>query len=358
MPQANLNGEAVRPYVVTEDGSLRDALQALEQAATTICLVVDAEGRLIGTLTDGDVRRALLKEAPLSSPLARFMNRDFIRVGPESSRSEVLDRMRACHIQQIPIVLPDGRLGGLHLMREIIGRAERPNWGVIMAGGLGMRLRPITDHVPKPMLLVAGRPILERLVLHMVGFGIRRIFLAINHLGDVIETHFGDGAAFGCQISYLRESIPLGTAGALTLLPEAPANAVLVMNGDLVTQADLGALIGFHEAGDWAVTVGLRPYLHTVPFGCVALDGNRIVQLEEKPQLSRLVNTGIYAVSPASLTRLPADRSSTMPWLIDQCIHDGEPVGGFNVPDEWQDIGQFDELKRAREGNADGTGPA
>jgi dTDP-glucose pyrophosphorylase len=342
---------SITPYTVPLRGSLLDVLRTLEAAATAIVLVIDDQGRLTGTMTDGDVRRALLQGAPLQAPLAVHMQRQFIKVGPEASRAAVLELMRASQIQQVPIVSADGHLAGLHLMREMIGSHDRPNWGVIMAGGQGMRLRPLTETIPKPMIPVAGRPILERLVLHMLGFGIRRIFLAINHLGAVVESHFGDGSAFGCQIDYLRETTPLGTAGALTLLPSVPTHPLVVMNGDLVTQADLGALLRCHEEHGHALTVGVRPYVHTVPFGCVEMVGDRIVQLEEKPQLTRLVNTGIYAVEPDALQLLPRSESSTMPWLVERCIASGKTVGGLELHDDWLDVGQWEQLKQAREGN-------
>lgn len=340
----------IQSYTVSTTGTLRDVLQTLDDAATTIALVVDDNLRLIGTMTDGDVRRALLQGVPLSSPLAPHVQRRCVTVGAEVSRAAVLERMVASSVQQIPIVGPDGRLLGLHLMREIVGRGERPNWGVIMAGGLGLRLRPLTEHVPKPMLTVAGRPILERLVLHMVGFGIRTVFLAINHLGHLVESHFGDGSAFGCHIHYLRERIPLGTAGALALLPERPPHTLLVMNGDLVTQADLAALLDGHDGSGHALTVGVRPYVHTIPFGCVQMDDDRIVSLEEKPQVTRLVNAGIYAVGPAALALIPADEPSTMPGLVDRCLESGLTVGGLELQDDWIDVGQWDQLQQAREG--------
>jgi dTDP-glucose pyrophosphorylase len=346
-----MSARSIQSYTVPQSGTLLDVLRTLEAASTAIALVVDDHGRLSGTLTDGDVRRALLQGAALLAPLHEYMQPRFVKVGPEASRASVLELMRARQIQQVPVVGADGQLIGLHLLREMIGPNERPNWGVIMAGGLGMRLRPLTETIPKPMIPVAGRPILERLVLHMVGCGIRRIFLAINHLGAVVESHFGDGADFGCRIGYLREAVPMGTAGALTLLPEIPDQPLIVMNGDLVTQADLGSLLRQHEEQGNAVTVGVRPYVHTVPFGCVEMAGSRIVQMEEKPQLSRLINTGIYAVAPGVLPLLPASAPSTMPWLIEQCLAAGQPVGGLELHDDWLDVGQWEQLKQAREGN-------
>jgi dTDP-glucose pyrophosphorylase len=332
------------------DATLRDAMWSLERGAAEIALVIDDDNRLVGTLTDGDVRRALLAGGSLDAPLLPFVQRTFTAVTPQAGRAEVIDLMRARTIAQIPIVDDDGRLLGLHLLHEIIGAEERPNWAVVMAGGKGKRLRPLTEDIPKPMLRVAGRPILERVVLHLVGFGIRRIFLSVNYLAHVIEQHFGDGRRFGCRIEYLRESQPLGTGGALSLLPEPPKDPLLIMNGDLVTEADVGAMLAFHGQGGQRATVGVRRYSHTVPFGCVELDGERIVQMEEKPNLTRLVNAGIYVLDAELLTRVPRQQEFGLPTLLEQCIERGERVSAFEIEADWIDVGQRDQLKQAQEG--------
>jgi NDP-sugar pyrophosphorylase family protein len=217
-----------------------------------------------------------------------------------------------------------------------------------MAGGKGTRLLPLTETVPKPMLRVAGRPILERLVLHLVGHGIQRIFLSVHHLSRVIEDHFGDGRALGCRIEYLREEKPLGTGGALSLLPEVPTAPLLVMNGDLVTQADVGALLDFQASGTQVATMAIRRYFHTVPFGCVEADGDRLTGLTEKPTISRMVNAGIYAISPALLRGLERGTATTMPDLLAAAMGRGETVRTFEVSGDWIDVGHGDQLKQAR----------
>lgn len=338
--------------VVASDAILREALMVLERGAVEIALVVDKEKRLIGTLTDGDVRRALLKGAELGSPLIPYIHREYAAVDASVGRAEVLDLMQARRIGQIPVIDSASRLIGLHLLHELIGGMKRPNWAVIMAGGKGIRLRPITEHLPKPMIPVAGRPILERLVLHLVGSGIRRIFLSINYLGHIVENHFGDGKRFGCQIEYLRETEPAGTGGALAALPERPAAPLLVMNGDVVTQVNLGALLEAHDQGGHAATVGVRDYSHTVPFGCVEVSNNRITQFLEKPLVTRLINTGIYALSPHVIDRVPAGREYQITELIEDCLQRGEPVGAYRVEDDWIDVGQREHLRQAQEGAA------
>jgi NDP-sugar pyrophosphorylase family protein len=311
---------------------------------------VDGDGRLTGVVTDGDIRRALLAGAALDSPLANVLTRDPVAVGPGESRAAVLDLMRARRISAIPVVAGRGMPVGLHLLHEFLERADRTNWAVVMAGGQGTRLRPLTDTVPKPMLRVAGRPILERIVLHLVGFGIKRIFVSLNYLGEVIETHFGDGSAFGARIEYLREDRPLGTAGALGLLPEPPTESLLLLNGDLVTSADLGGLLGFHASGAFDATIGYRRYLHTIPFGCLERDGSQVIGLDEKPTIEREVNTGMYALEPAVVGLVTRGEPMSMPDLIAGALAQGRPVGAFEIEDDWVDIGQREQLVRARSG--------
>ena len=336
---------------VREHGTLLDAMRALETGGTELALVVDANEKLLGILTDGDIRRALLAGATLDAPVASYANQKFTKVGPQAGRAEVMDLMRARTIGQIPIVDERGRLIGLHLLHEIIGAALRPNWAVIMAGGRGQRLRPITDEIPKPMIKVAGRPILERTVLHLVSFGIRRIYISINHLGDQIEQHFRDGAAHGCRIDYLREAEPLGTGGSLALLPERPTHPLFVMNGDLLTEADIGAMLDFHDDGGQAVTLAVRRYCHVVPFGCIETEGDRITRMEEKPSIVRIVNAGMYVLDPQVVARVPKAPIG-LPTIVEQCLEDGKLARAFEVEHDWIDIGRPDQLKQARGGAA------
>jgi dTDP-glucose pyrophosphorylase len=338
-------------FLVSPRDSIFRVMACLDHNAHGIALVVDAEGRLIGTVTDGDIRRALLKGASLDSSVEPYMGRRFTTVTADTGRAEVLDLMRARCIEQVPIVDASGRLVGLHVMREIVGSSQRPNWAVIMAGGRGERLRPLTDTIPKPMIRVAGRPILERIVLHLVGFGIHEIYLSVNYLGDVIRSHFGDGSAFGCSIRYLQEDKPLHTGGALSLLPEKPQHPLIVMNGDLVTQADIGALLQFHESGGYRMTVGCDEYTHTVPFGCLQIQEGRVLGIEEKPVLTRPINAGIYVLSPEVLERVPRNQAFPITALIEQAIALGDSVGAFRISGDWIDVGRHDELRQAQNGH-------
>jgi dTDP-glucose pyrophosphorylase len=333
---------------VPENATILEALKAIDGGGEAITFVVDAGERVIGVLTDGDVRRAILRGASLEDRvLPRVMRRDFTAVTPEDGRAEVLDLMRARQIERIPVLGPEGRLAGLHTMRQMVSRAERPNRAVILAGGKGTRLHPITEQVPKPMLTVAGRPILERLILHLVSCGITRFSISINYLGHLIEQHFGDGSRLGAEIDYLRETVPLGTGGPLSLLPP-PALPILVLNGDLLTQADVGDLLDFHERGDYAATLGVRPYTIEVPFGVAEVDGERLLALREKPVERSLINAGMYVLSPEAVARVPAGKEYPITALFEALLAEGKPVGAHVLEAEWLDVGRHDELRRAR----------
>ncbi|MDQ3484552.1 MAG: nucleotidyltransferase family protein [Actinomycetota bacterium] len=332
--------------------SIVDALRAVDRGAVAIALMVDGEDRLLGTVSDGDIRRALLSGHTLDDPVAPHARTRPQVVLEGTGRAEILDLMRARALAQIPIVDDDGRLVGMHLLRELLGRQDRPNWAVIMAGGRGTRLAPLTDSMPKGMLRVAGRPILERLVLHLVGSGVQRIFLSVNHLRELIENHFGDGSDFGCRIDYLREDPhqQLGTCGSLRLLLDEgheTDHPLLVINGDLVTEFSVENILASHDGSGAVATVALRSHTHTVPFGVVRTAGSRLEEIIEKPTHSWLISAGIYVLDPDLVDRIPARYEYHVPDLLQECLQRGEHVHAWECEDDWQDIGRPDELRRA-----------
>ena len=269
--------------LVIETGAiLRDALRALDAGAEAIVFVCEPETRrVVGAITDGDLRRALLRNADLdSTPVTEVMQRNFSSVSVTAGHAEVLDLMRARRIGQLPILDTEGRLCGLHTIGRMVTSRPRTNAAILLAGGRGTRLAPLTNLVPKPMVTVAGRPILERLLLHLMSAGIYRFYFSVNFLSHMIEEHFGDGSRFGCRITYLHESEPLGTGGPLSLLTPVPDEPVLVLNGDLVTQCDVGSMIDFHDRGRFVATMGLRHYSVEVPFGAATVSGDRLIALQ------------------------------------------------------------------------------
>ena len=334
--------------VLTEDKkTVRDAMVLLNINAREVVLVRDGQGRISGLITDGDIRRGLLTGETLESPVIRVMHRDFYAVGPEADRATVLDVMKARMFQHVPILDRERKLIGVHFLRDLIGAAAKPNIAVVMAGGKGTRLHPVTETIPKPMVEVAGRPILERIVLHLVSHGIQSIYLAVNYKAEVIEGHFGDGSRFGCAISYLRESEPRGTGGPLSLLPMRPEHPIVVLNGDQVMRADLTAMLEQHRRDGAVATIAVGPYDIQVPFGAVTESNGRLVTLQEKPSISVLVNRGIYVLNPAVIVAIPPTGEFPITALFDSLLEDRKPVSVFHFDDYWLDVGRPADLRQA-----------
>ncbi len=332
------------------DSTIFESLSVIGKYGTMIALVTDSNHKLLGLVSDGDIRRALLKNKNLNESISTVMNRNFSFVYHDVPRAVALDLMKAKAVRQMPVLDFEGRVVGLHLFTEIIGSLNLPNIVVIMAGGKGTRLRPITEAIPKPMVRVAGRPILEHIILHLASSNLREIFLAVNYKSEIIEHHFGDGSAYGCRIQYLREEIPLGTAGALGLLPVRPTEPFIVMNGDLVTQFDVERLLHHHAEGNYAITIGVHNYRVDIPYGVIGLndDGTEVTELIEKPSRHFLVNGGIYVVNPELLDLIRPSEEITMVMFIERALSSKKKVGIHLVEGDWIDVGEHKELAAAR----------
>jgi NDP-sugar pyrophosphorylase family protein len=275
------------------------------------------------------------------------MQREFFAVGREANRASVLDLMKARSFQHVPVLDSERRLIGIHFLRDLIGASPKPNVAVVMVGGKGTRLRPMTESVPKPMLEVAGRPMLERIVLHLVGHGIQRIYLAVNYKAEMIEAHFGDGSRFGCAISYLHEDEPRGTGGPLSLLPARPEDPLVVLNGDQVTGADLTAMLEHHRNVRAAATIGVGPYQVQIPFGAITEENGRVTAIKEKPSLSVLVSRGIYVLEPEALAAVPRAGEFPITDLFAALLEGGKHVSAFYFDDYWLDVGRPADLRNA-----------
>lgn len=310
--------------------------------------VLDERDVLRGIVTDGNVRKALLKDAGLEAPVVDVMTPSPRTIADHATRAEALAVMRAERIHQLPVVDAEGRMVGLHTIDDLIGSRRRTTPVVLMAGGLGTRLAPLTDEVPKPMLRVGGKPILETIVEATVAQGFARIYVSLNYKAEVIERHFGDGARFGAEISYLHEPERLGTAGALSLLPRDLAEPVVVMNGDLLTRISLDALMEFHERERAVATMVVREDRFQLPYGVVEVDGSRIVDVREKPSQRHLVNAGIYVVSPEAVARVPRGEYYDMPSLFAALAGEGRHTAAFPLHEYWIDVGRLEELERAQ----------
>jgi dTDP-glucose pyrophosphorylase len=336
-----------RDVLMAASATLGDVLARIDASGYQIALVVGENDRLLGVVTDGDVRRAILQGVPLSSPVTTVMNPNPVTARQGSSSREQLATMRRQIVHQLPIVSAGNGVVGLVLIDDLIGATEKPNWVVLMAGGQGSRLRPLTESVPKPMLVVRGKPILEGILENLVNEGFRRFYISVNYRAEMITGHFGDGSSWGIEINYLRENTALGTAGALSLLPRPPQHPLLVMNGDLLTRANLASLLEFHEVHGSLATMAVREYDLQVPYGVVRTSGERITAVEEKPVQRFFINAGIYVLSPQALTHIPRDTVFDMPTLFERLNASGALTTAFPLREYWLDIGRVEDYVQA-----------
>ncbi len=334
--------------LIKPNSTLREAMVALNKGTAEIALVVDEKGKLLATVTDGDIRRGLLNGLTLDDKVEKCMHKNFIYVKRDTGRAEVLDLMKAHTIKQIPILDEEGRVKGLHLLREIIGSYDKPNIALIMAGGKGERLKPITEEIPKPMVRVAGRPILERLILHLISYGIKSFYIAVNYKSEIIENHFLDGRDLGCKIDYLKEEKPLGTAGALGLLNIKTKDPIFVLNGDLLTQFNLDEMLNFHKEKKFDATIGVYDYVYKVPYGVVEEKKGKLISIKEKPSFVWFVNAGIYIIEPEIIKLVPKNENFTMPELFEKALSLKKKIGVFHIEGDWIDVGFHKDLRKAR----------
>jgi len=333
--------------ILPTSATIGQAIHNLNQVAIKIVMATDADGVLEGTVSDGDIRRGLLKGLDLHSPITDVIHRNALVVPPELGRELVKQLMAANKIQQIPVVNAQHHVVGLHLWDELTTLPTRPNLMVIMAGGLGTRLRPHTESCPKPLLPVAGKPMLEHIINRAKLEGFNHFVLAIHYLGHMIEEHFGHGDRMGVRIDYLREQSPLGTAGALGLLNPLPDAPFVVTNGDVITDIRYGELLDFHIRYNAAATMAVRVHEWQHPFGVVQLKGVEIVGFEEKPIARSHINAGVYALDPTALGELTSDTHCDMPTLFARLQAKSERTVAYPMHEPWLDVGRPDDLAAA-----------
>ena len=334
-------------YFVKPDASLREVIQIIDQGAAQVALVTDEENKLLGVITDGDIRRAVLRNESLMSFAENIMFRSFRSLPSSATDEEALAFMRRETLHQIPALDEQGRVVRLFLLEDLIKPKKRKNPVVIMAGGEGKRLRPLTENCPKPMLRVGGKPLLEIILEQCIDAGFQHFYLSVNYLKNQIQDHFGDGARWHVSIDYLEETQPLGTGGALSLLPQKPTEPLLVLNGDVLTRVDYGRLLRFHDQHQAAATLCVREHTTQIPYGVVRMDDLHVLTLEEKPMLSHYVNAGIYLLDPALLDLVPQDRFFDMPTLLEKAMQQQHRVSAFPIHEYWLDVGHPETFERA-----------
>ena len=343
-----MDADTLNSLTVTENVTVRDAIAAIDRSRRQIALVIDADGRLVATVTDGDVRRGILKGVDLDGPVAQVMHRDPTTVRDTDDETAVRRLMREKKFHHVPVLDAEGRLVDLATVDALFGVTPRNTRVVLMAGGLGKRLRPLTETIPKPMLDVGGRPLLEQIIAGFADQGFTRISISVNYRKEMVQEHFGDGSAFGVEIDYIEETEPLGTAGALSLMKTRPEGPFIVMNGDLLVSLRFANLLKFHHDIGAAATMVVREYAHQVPYGVVRAEGNVMTGIEEKPTERFFVNGGIYVLSPEAFDAIEPGVALDMPTLLTRLHDAGGKVAVFPLAEYWRDIGQIDDLEAAR----------
>ena len=334
--------------ILNIENRVKDAILNLDETSLRIVLIVDSENLFVGTITDGDIRRSLLKGGTLDSPITPIINREAVVIEPGKPNAVAKAIMIERKIAQLPIVDSSRRIHGLITWHDVESMKFVENPIVIMAGGKGTRLHPETENCPKPMLLVAGKPILEHIILKANSEGFINFILSIHYLGEVIENYFGNGSKFGVNITYLRESVPLGTAGALSLMDPMPNVPFIVTNGDVLSEVKFTGILDFHIKNSAFATMGIQIHEWQVPFGVVETEGIAITGYSEKPSYKIFINAGVYVIDPDFKSVLGPQHSYDMPFLFSKLADQSKNVVAYPIFESWMDIGIPVELAKAR----------
>ncbi len=345
--------DSMQKCLINESVDIREAIRAIEAGHKGIAVITNANGCLQGVVTDGDVRRALLTGLKLKDPVTSIMNRKPTKVEKGMSRSSIIALLQQGGLEALPMVDSKNCVVDVILLTDLTqisdtGKAEGFSSALIMAGGEGRRLLPLTENLPKPLVEVGGMPLIERQVRRVASAGVNRIYIAVNYLAEMIELHLGNGSKYGVEIHYLREQKKLGTAGAMSLIEDSLDGPLLLMNGDVFTSIDFRNLLDFHSINNPLMTVAAIDYHVEIPYGVIKTKGSFAVGLEEKPSQQFLCNAGIYAISPEAVNQVPKNQSYNMTDLIELSISQEPGVAVFPVHEYWSDIGTHAELDKAR----------
>lgn len=336
--------------LIKSDNSIRDALEIINDEALKVALVVDNNQHLIGVVTDGDIRRGLLKNLSLAEPVSLVTNSAPTTANIGTCREDLIELMEKKGILSVPLLDDGGKVVGLETLHGALHRPRYRNPVFLMAGGFGTRLRPLTDNCPKPMLEVGDKPILETVVRSFIKSGFVNFYISTHYMPELIQAHFGDGSNLGISVTYVHEETPLGTGGALGLLPkDLPKDLPLIMmNGDVLTKVDFQRLLDFHVTNNADATMCVREYDYQIPYGVVNGKGSKITSMVEKPVQRFFVNAGIYVVSPRVIRSVSANHRIDMPTLLEQHMQERDNVLMFPIHEYWLDIGRMDDFNRAQ----------
>ena len=333
---------------INQNASIKEALEVIDKGAIKVAVVLSDDGLLLGMLNDGDIRRALLKGMSLDDSIAGIINKHPVVANINDTKERILELANEKKLHQIPII-SNGKLIGIQDIREFLAPKNKPNKVILMVGGLGTRLRPLTNDVPKPMLDVGNKPILHTIVENFAKYGYTDIIMCVNYKSEIIKEYFGNGDKFGVKIEYVLENQRMGTAGALSLLKERPKDDFFVMNGDLLTNVNFEYLHEYHKDSNALASICIRKYEMQVPYGVVNVRANKVTSIEEKPTQSFFVSAGIYMFSPIVLDFIPKGVFYDMPTLFGELLKQGFAVYPFFIREYWLDIGRMDEYRRAND---------
>ena len=335
--------------LIKSNASLKDALNAIDKGSSRVVFVTNDKDQILGILTDGDMRRAILKGGNFSEKIYSFMNQDFLYVNENYNLSNVKKLMVENSINQVPVLDKDGKLKDIIVIENFITIKTLDNPVVIMAGGQGKRLRPYTEKCPKPMLLLNEKPILEIILNKCIEAGFKNFHFSVNYLKEKIINYFKDGKSWNVSISYLIEEKPLGTAGPLSLLSKKGNEPILIMNGDVITELDYAKLIEFHKSNNSLATICVKNHEVNIPFGVVEIEEQLLKSFTEKPKLDFLINAGVYVINPKALILLDNNSYIDMPDLLEKIISSGSKVSVFPIHEYWIDIGKKESFNKAAE---------
>lgn len=331
------------------NSTIKDALQTINNGGLQIAIVVDENDSLVGTVTDGDIRRGLLNGLDLNSSVSLVVHKSPSIASVGDTKESILKIALAKKLHKIPLIDELGKLVGIEDIEDIIKPASKTNKVILMVGGLGTRLRPLTQDTPKPMLKVGNKPILQTIVEKFAEYGFVNITMCVNFNADIIKDYFGDGKEFDVNVDYILEQKRMGTAGALSLLKERPNEPFFVMNGDLLTNVNFEHIFNYHMLNKATATMCVREYDYEVPYGVVKMNDNKIVEISEKPVQKFFVSAGIYMLSPEILDLIPQNEFYDMPTLFEKAISKGKNVISFPIHEYWIDIGRLEEYQKANE---------
>lgn len=327
--------------------TIKEALKIIDRGAMQIAIVLDENGKLIGTITDGDIRRGLLNGLDLNSLIDSIIYKNPTVAKISDTKEEILKKALAKKLHQIPVVDDENRVIGINEIEELVSPTHKPNKVMLMVGGLGTRLRPLTENTPKPMLMVGNKPILQTIVEKFAEYGFVNIVMCVNYKSNVIQDYFKNGSEFGVNIEYILETQRMGTAGALSLLRDIPNEPFFVMNGDLLTNVNFEHLYHYHLSNNTMATMCVREYDFQVPYGVVNIQDSKIISIKEKPIQKFFVSAGIYMLSPEILNYIPQNQFYDMPTLFEKLIKEQQSVISFPLREYWLDIGKIEEYERA-----------